>query len=706
MGARLIRDLNPAGSSSPESIISIDGLLFFTADLGSGSTTEAPTGEDTPDPDNDSSEDGNENNREGSNNSNFNDNTTGDTDQAIGQGPALMKSDGTSEGTKVLKEFQSINNLVEVNGELYFIADDGTGNRLWRSDGTARGTVLVKDLYPGADPNFPQDLFEIDGVLFYAAIDGTGDDGKYPYVNGYEVWRREGDGVGSRFFRNLIPDKIITDTEISSEEIEKIALDENGIPIELIKTTTVETTIGLDGITTITTTVEDENYINGEIVTSTTTSTSQKSTEPNDLNTTSETVEYTVYEEYSQDGRILLYRVNLKKKITVQVTVDLETGLKTTTTTVEEDQVYKIDDERTIETVISTSYEEEHLSGGDLEGTTFSEEKRFATTIEVINTAEITTNVFENDSFPQGFIGINGNYFFTAQSSTFYSLETRTAETLIGGLELWFSDGTEAGTYPININQNDYTFYEPEDGEYTPAEIVADPGFGFVRQSSSSFPRELTKFGNQLVLVANDGNSGFELWAVSAEGDNVRQIFNLAKGNTSTSPEQLTVVGDRLYFTANVGSGRKLYSITSAQPLEGQAPDIVKGDGDDPKDLTAIEDKLYFSAKSELGRELWVADGNSANLVEDINQGTGSSSPSNFTAIKNQRKGNIETLLFFTADGGEHGVELWSLDLANNSSKPQRYDDIVDGPTSSEPRQLFNAEQRLYFTAGDGVFGR
>jgi ELWxxDGT repeat protein len=179
MGARLIRDLNPAGSSSPESIISIDGLLFFTADLGSGSTTEAPTGEDTPDPDNDSSEDGNENNREGSNNSNFNDNTTGDTDQAIGQGPALMKSDGTSEGTKVLKEFQSINNLVEVNGELYFIADDGTGNRLWRSDGTARGTVLVKDLYPGADPNFPQDLFEIDGVLFYAAIDGTGDDGKY-----------------------------------------------------------------------------------------------------------------------------------------------------------------------------------------------------------------------------------------------------------------------------------------------------------------------------------------------------------------------------------------------------------------------------------------------------------------------------------------------------------------------------------------------
>ena len=80
------------------------------------------------------------------------------------------------------------------------------------------GTKPVKDLYPNADPNFPQELFEIDGVLFYSAIDATGEDGKYPYVNGYEVWRKEGKGVGSRFFRNLIPDKIITEIKIEDDE--------------------------------------------------------------------------------------------------------------------------------------------------------------------------------------------------------------------------------------------------------------------------------------------------------------------------------------------------------------------------------------------------------------------------------------------------------------------------------------------------------
>ena len=194
MGARLVIDLNPSGSSSPQSMISIDGMLYFTADLGTSG--ETPTNPDTDSDINSGEETGK--------------NTASLALNQLGSGLALLKSDGTSDGTKVLKEFQSINDLVEVNGELYFIADDGTGNRLWKSDGTARGTELVKDLYPGADPNFPQDLFEIDGVLFYSAIDGTGDDGKYPYVNGYEVWRREGNEIGSRFFRNLIPDKIIT----------------------------------------------------------------------------------------------------------------------------------------------------------------------------------------------------------------------------------------------------------------------------------------------------------------------------------------------------------------------------------------------------------------------------------------------------------------------------------------------------------------
>ena len=543
MGARLVRDLNPAGGSSPESIISINGILFFTADLGAEETTTPPTGDETSDPDNDSSED-------------ENDAIPGD---AQGQGLALLKSDGTAEGTKVLRAFQSINDLVEVNGELYFIADDGTGNRLWRSDGTTRGTVLVKDLYPGADPNFPQDLFELDGVLFYSAINSNSEEG-IPTENGYELWRREGDGVGTPMFKNIIPDKIITD---------------------------------------------------------------------------------------------------------VTIEVDDETGETTTS---------------------------------------------------------VTTEEVQNDSFPRDFTSVNGNIFFVA--ATPYFMETEEAQEdplnlwdrdITGGLELWFSDGTESGTRPIIINSNLYDYYAPIDIEYgyIPENLYYQ-NYGFTTNSASSFPRELTAFGNNLVFVANgvdpdndtesddDITTGFELWQIDDEGNQQDLIADLREGSKGSSPEQLTVVGDRLYFTADTGNGRKLWSTSSRL----ETPVLVNGGGDDPKHLTAIEDKLFFSAKTELGRELWVADGTSANLFADINPGSGSSSPKDFSIINHWVDQSIKKKLYFSAHDGERGVELWSLDLSSNDASPQREADIYSGPYSSDPRQLTNADEHLYFTADDGECGR
>src|SRR5687768_14865571 len=44
---------------------------------------------------------------------------------------------------------------VNVNGTLYFTAEDGVhGRELWASDGTAAGTRMVKDLVPGSSGSF------------------------------------------------------------------------------------------------------------------------------------------------------------------------------------------------------------------------------------------------------------------------------------------------------------------------------------------------------------------------------------------------------------------------------------------------------------------------------------------------------------------------------------------------------------------------
>src|SRR5205823_1022287 len=80
-------------------------------------------------------------------------------------------------------------NLTNVNGRLFFTADDGTGGReLWQSDGTAAGTVLVKDINPGGAGSSPGSLTNVNGTLLFTADDGTG---------ARELWKSDGTAAGT-----------------------------------------------------------------------------------------------------------------------------------------------------------------------------------------------------------------------------------------------------------------------------------------------------------------------------------------------------------------------------------------------------------------------------------------------------------------------------------------------------------------------------
>ena len=690
MGSRLVQDINPAGSSSPNELISINGLLFFSAELEEANTPSETSNEGDDNTDSESSDDTGESTE-----------STSEAEPESSPAPAsagtvgLMRSDGTNEGTNILAKFDSVTNLVNAGNELYFIAGVNNQYQLWRSDGTTRGTKPVKDLYPNADPNFSQDLFEIDGVLFYSAIDATGEDGKYPYVNGYEVWRKEGKGVGSRFFRNLIPDKIITEIEIEDDDDEnaqsELILDENGDPIELTTTTTVNTVVGDDGFTTTTTTIETERYINGEVTTSSTTTSEKTPTDPRNITTTEVTEAIT---QSSTDPSVFLKTVE-----TVTTTVDIEAGITTTTTVVDTD--YEV--AGTVSTQTTTSTTQEAFEPTELNKTDVSTVKTYAS--RRVYPATITTTTFENDSFPDNFVGINGNFFFTAQSSALYSIESATSDIVVGGRDLWFSDGTEGGTRPISVNQNSYSYYEPEDGEYTTSQL-SQPEFGFKTSGASSFPRELTPAKNRLYFVANDGNTGFELWRISDQGTDLSLISDLSPGNTGSSPEDLTVIGETLYFSADEGNGRALYYY---EPSFSK-PKLVNSAGQNPDHLTAIGKKLYFSAESDLGRELWSAKGDTAQFVKDINPGSESSNPDNFTMTKRVSGNSLQRkkgkYLYFSADDGIHGNELMSLKLKGKGGKVKLESDINSGPRSSLPRDLTVHDQRLFFTANKPSKGR
>jgi ELWxxDGT repeat protein len=119
------------------------------------------------------------------------------------RGTELWKSDGTTEGTAMIKEFNASaadsqpSCLIDMDGTLYFKADDGShGNELWKSDGTEAGTVLVKDINPAQGSSTENCFTSIEYTLFLKADDGS---------RGLELWRSDGTRDGTVMVEDIAP---------------------------------------------------------------------------------------------------------------------------------------------------------------------------------------------------------------------------------------------------------------------------------------------------------------------------------------------------------------------------------------------------------------------------------------------------------------------------------------------------------------------
>lgn len=121
--------------------------------------------------------------------------------RAAGLGDELWVTDGTPEGTRLVKDIQPGEgnsnpfDLIVYNGLLYFTANDGeNSSELWVSDGTEEGTNLVVDIRPGNAPGNPNFKTIYNGRLYFTANDGT---------NGNELWSSDGTAEGTGLLIDL-----------------------------------------------------------------------------------------------------------------------------------------------------------------------------------------------------------------------------------------------------------------------------------------------------------------------------------------------------------------------------------------------------------------------------------------------------------------------------------------------------------------------
>jgi ELWxxDGT repeat protein len=114
--------------------------------------------------------------------------------------------------------------------------------------------------------------------------------------------------------------------------------------------------------------------------------------------------------------------------------------------------------------------------------------------------------------------------------------------------------------------------------------------------------------------------------------------------------------------------------------------------------LTRVGDELFFTADDGThGDELWKSDGSAAGtrLVKDLEPGPLSSFAQGYLTA-------VGGTLFFVAGDRAHGQELWSSDGTRPGTKRI---DVYPGPEDSYPEYLTRLGGALYFEAGDPDHG-
>lgn len=102
----------------------------------------------------------------------------------------LWRSDGTAEGTTLVKAFDESfgePRPVVVGATLYVVIDD----ELWRSDGTAEGTTLVVDMAPGDKAFVQEGPVVVEDALYFTVGRAVGRAGRG------ELWRSDGTPEGT-----------------------------------------------------------------------------------------------------------------------------------------------------------------------------------------------------------------------------------------------------------------------------------------------------------------------------------------------------------------------------------------------------------------------------------------------------------------------------------------------------------------------------
>ena len=572
-------------------------------------------------------------------------------------GFGLWITDGTTAGTRPVKKIAVIGNLVAIGNRLLFVARDGAnGAELWTSDGTEPGTVLVRDIRPGPDDAFDSDeryntFADAGGTVLFVADDG---------VHGVRLWRTDGTAAGT----------VPVDDAHGLQPTGRVLLypwadDAHGV--ELWRS---------DGTAAGTFRLSDINP-------------GPDGSDPTYFTSLDGTVFFSARDaehgtelwksDGSEAGTVLVSDLRPRKGNSNPydlTPVDGELFFRATSCCGELAALWRTDG-TALGTVLVRRFADVGFNGFagavDLNGRLMSVQADPTHGLElwISDGTEGGTEIVRDinpgsaHAWPNSLTVVNGVVLFTADDGTH-------------GQELWRSDGTPDGTVLVRdihagspssdsgyldtfLAFNGHLIFAADDGAHgmelwesdgSEAGLLKDVWPG--PATDSAMPASFTAFGDRLFFTAEDGMAT-KLWksdGTEAGTVPVADLIGINEGRAPMTNPPLTILSGRLFFGADDRvTGNELWSSDGTSAGTILVKDIMAGpDGSLPGELTPVGDLLFFAADDGgVGRDLWKSDGTSAGTMRVLD----GVSPTRLIAVGSR--------LFFTIGSGADS-ELWVTD--------------------------------------------
>jgi len=291
---------------------------------------------------------------------------------------------------------------------------------------------------------------------------------------------------------------------------------------------------------------------------------------------------------------------------------------------------------------------------------------------------------------------------------------------------IWKTDGSYAVNLTSKLSVNDYNetkftlgkrflyFAHREDSIETEPWI----GTGNVNENwlikdinqefSSSWIRRITPSGNKAYFAARDITNGYEPWVTDGTPAGTFLLKDIYPGTEYSSPHQFIDYEGSMYFIARRGSFWYYYGVDTSCYLwktdgttSGTIP-VKRAYNSYSVEMEVplvLNDKFYFSASVydtyPPYAGVWVSDGSTDGtyLLKAVNEPYfGSNYPTSLTRVGNS--------IFFAANHAENGVELWKTDGSESGTVKVKTD--FPGTTGFENLSTcIGTSKLLFFSSGD-----